>query len=107
MNKRTIIINGIRAAKFKITFNDGYNFLNDLILVSFYSNTEKPTSSIKITIKPRHTKFKYPIGFSYRNLKIIYAGLYIYNNKILKMYVLEKYVFAHNQTEITKWINQQ
>jgi len=108
MNKSTIIIKGVRAAKFSIKTIQGFLFLNGLVSIyNFNKVNNVPNGRSKITIKPRHTKFKYPIGFSYRNLKIIYAGLYIYNNKILKMYVLEKYVFAHNQTEITKWINQQ
>jgi len=99
MNKRTIIINGIRAAKFKITFNDGYNFLNDLILVSFYSNTEKPTSSIKITIKPRHTKFKY-------SKYAIQTALSIYNGRIYKIYFLKnRSWFAWSESEVTKYLN--
>mgnify|MGYP003543256294 FL=1 len=107
MNKTVITINGIRAAEFKVVLVDSFNLLNGLLIMRQYNDYRKPYSRIKITIKPRHTKFKYPVGLTLDVLKIKYACIYISNNRVYKFYILKDYLFGHTESEITRWINNK
>ena len=100
MNKTELVINGIRARTFKVKYTKTHHYiLNDLILLNFSSSKELPDISNKITIKPRHTKFKY-------SKNAIRTGLSIWNSRIYKMYFFKTYKNMFSETDVTTWINK-
>ena len=100
MNKTELVINGIRARTFKSKrFKNNFHILNDLIILKPWSRKKLPETSNKITIKPRHTKFKY-------SKNAIRTGLSIWNSRIYKMYFFKTYKNMFSETDVTTWINK-
>ena len=99
MNKTELVINGIRARTFKVKYTKTHHYiLNDLILLNFSSSKELPDISNKITIKPRHTKFKY-------SKNVTRTVLSIYRNRIYKIYFFKDNSWGWLEAEVTKCIN--
>lgn len=97
MKKRTIIINGIRASKFKVKCFKWLFILNNLVIIhpSAWIHYQ-PRESPRITIKSRHMKFKYPI-----NKTVIKQLLTNNSGRIYKIYILKNNM-AKYESELTR-----
>ena len=108
MNKKELVINGIRAKKFKMKkILSFYYILNDTVVLRTYNFEYEPTIAIKAVIKSRHTKFEYPIGFPIYQGKINYQLLTNQNGRIYKMYGFKHSRDLLDQYTLTKCINEQ
>lgn len=108
MNKKELVINGIRAKNFKVKkILSLYYILNDTVVLRNYSYEDLPNMITKAVIKSRHTKFEYPIGFLLYQGKINYQLLRNNNGRIYKMYGLKHSRNLLDQCTLTKCINEQ
>ena len=92
MNKPAIIINGIKAAEFKVVNKHKAQILNNLIYLLDRYDPACPKHRTKVEIPS--TKFNYDIGDKYMgNRKIIWRGFYIYpDSTVIKIYIKNNFI---------------
>ena len=93
MKKSEIIINGIRAERFRLVHKYRRDILNDLVMVRSGHGFIEPYYRPQFKLESK--RFKYKIGELRRGLstnrKIKWRGFYIYSNSdIVKIYIDSK-----------------
>lgn len=88
MNKRSIIINGVKAAEFDLVKKCGRNILNDLVMIKAVSiDSLVPHYRPHFKLEHKRYKFKYKLN----DKQIMWRGFFIYSDsRIVKIYIDSK-----------------
>ena len=94
MDKRTIIIGGVRAAEFKIEKLIAHNpVINNLVLITLIPKDDfKPDHMPRRVIKKADYKFNYAISD-----KITWRGFMLHHGKLIKVYLYNTELFTEKQ----------